>query len=70
MNQKILQNLLKSLCWSPFLISCKPRAYNCIKIDSLVQPFSSGFCEINNSLKQLLNDLAKTVSVRNFTETL
>ena len=55
MYRKILQTLLpkKNLCWSPFLTSRRPKACNCIKIESQAQVFFSNFCEISkNSLLQ------------------
>ena len=51
--QKILQTLSKNLCWSFFSSSCWPRAWNCVKIESAAQAFSSEFCENSqNSLFQ------------------
>ena len=46
--RKILQTL-PNLCWSPFLTSCSPRAWNCIKVDSSAQVLFSNFCEISQN---------------------
>ena len=39
----------KSLCWGPILTSCRPKACNCIKINSPAQAFFSNFCEISQN---------------------
>ena len=54
MYRKVFQALPpRNLCWSPFLTSCRPKACNCIKIESSAQVFFSNFCEISqNSLLQ------------------
>ena len=52
MYRKFLQILPpKNLFLSLFLTSCRPKAWNCIKIESPAQVFFSNFCEISeNSL--------------------
>ena len=54
MYRKFLQILPpKNLFLSLFLTSCRPKAWNCIKIESPAQVFFSNFCEISeNSLLQ------------------
>ena len=43
----------KTLCWSPLLTSCRPKACNCINIKNPAQELFSNFCEISqNNLLQ------------------